>query len=151
MSDTENRTMAIHRTFNAPIQMVWEAWAQAEKIAQWWGPKGMQTKVIQHDFSAGGIWKYVMTMPGGNEFVTEGVYSEIIVPEKIISSADFKPMTEGVEIQALIEPNRDKTNIIFKVVHSTAEYCKQQEEMGFHKGWDSTFDRLNEYLEADLQ
>lgn len=151
MSDTENRTLAIHRTFNAPIQMVWDAWARAEKIAQWWGPKGMQTKVIQHDFSAGGTWKYVMTMPDGNEFVTEGVYSEIVVPEKIISSADFKPMTEGVEIQALFEPNRDKTNFIFKVVHPTAEYCKQQEEMGFYKGWGSTFDRLNEYLKADMQ
>ncbi|WP_297797987.1 SRPBCC domain-containing protein [uncultured Eudoraea sp.] len=151
MSNPDNLTLAIHRTFNAPIQMVWDAWAQSEKIAQWWGPKGMQTKVIQHDFSAGGTWKYVMTMPDGNEFVTEGVYSEIIVPEKIISSADFKPMTEGVEIQALLEPSGDKTNFIFKVVHPTAEYCKQQEEMGFYKGWGSTFDRLNEYLKADMQ
>lgn len=150
MRNTDNRTLAIHRTFNTPIQMVWDAWAQAEKIAQWWGPKGMQTKVIQHDFSAGGTWKYVMTMPDGNEFVTEGVYAEIVALAKIISSADFKPMTEGVEIQAIFEPSGDKTNFIFKVVHPTAEYCKQQEEMGFYKGWGSTFDRLENYLNTSF-
>ncbi len=152
MSNTNefnNRTLTIERTFNAPIQLVWDAWTQAEKIALWWGPKGMQTKVIQHDFKVGGIWKYVMTMPDGNEFVTEGVYSEIVELEKIISSADFKPMTEGVEIQALFEAKEDKTNFTFKVVHPTAEYCKQQEKMGFYNGWGSTFDRLNEYLKTE--
>ena len=122
---------------------------QAEQIALWWGPKGMQTKVIQHDFKVGGHWKYVMKMPDGNEFITEGVYSEIVELEKIISTEDFKPMTEGVEIQALFESKEDKTNFTFNVVHPTAEYCKQQEKMGFYNGWGSTFDRLNDYLQLD--
>ncbi|MGB5386048.1 MAG: SRPBCC domain-containing protein [Eudoraea sp.] len=152
MSNTKelnNRTLTIKRTFNAPIQLVWDAWTRAEQIALWWGPKGMQTKVVKHDFKVGGIWKYVMTMPDGNDFVTEGVYSEIVELVKIISSADFKPMTEGVEIQALFEAKEDKTNFTFKVVHPTAEYCKQQEKMGFYNGWGSTFDRLNEYLQVE--
>jgi len=152
MSNTKelnNRTLTIKRTFNAPIQLVWDAWTQAEQIALWWGPKGMQTKVVKHDFKVGGIWKYVMTMPDGNDFVTEGVYSEIVELVKIISSADFKPMTEGVQIEALFEANGENTNFIFKVVHPTAEYCRQQEKMGFYNGWGSTFDRLNEYLQVE--
>ncbi|MGB5430553.1 SRPBCC family protein [Eudoraea sp.] len=152
MSNTKglsNRTLTIERTFNAPIQLVWDAWTRAEQIALWWGPKGMQTKVVKHDFKVGGIWKYVMTMPDGNDFVTEGVYSEIVELVKIISSADFKPMTEGVEIQALFEAKEDKTNFTFKVVHPTVEYCKQQKKMGFYKGWGSTFDRLSEYLQVE--
>ena len=148
MSNTDSPTLIIQRAFNAPINLVWDAWTQAEQIALWWGPKGMQTKVIQHDFKVGGSWKYVMTMPDGNEFITEGVYSEIVELEKIVSSADFKPMTEGVEIQALFEAKEDKTNFTFKVVHPTAEYCRQQEKMGFYMGWGSTFDRLNEYLKT---
>ncbi|MGB5227933.1 MAG: SRPBCC domain-containing protein [Eudoraea sp.] len=147
--ELNNRTLTIKRTFNAPIQLVWDAWTRAEQIALWWGPKGMQTKVVKHDFKVGGIWKYVMTMPDGNDFVTEGVYSEIVELVKIISSADFKPMTEGVEIQALFEAKEDKTDFTFKVVHPTAEYCKQQEKMGFYNGWGSTFDRLNEYLQVE--
>ncbi len=66
MSNTDSRTLIIQRAFNAPINLVWDAWTQAEQIALWWGPKGMQTKVIQHDFKVGGSWKYVMTMPDGS-------------------------------------------------------------------------------------
>lgn len=147
-SESKNRTLTLERTLNAPIKLVWEAWSQADHISHWWGPKGMETKVIEHDFKVGGNWKYTMLMPDGKEFLTEGVYSEIIEFEKIISSADFKPMTEGVEIQALFEEKGDKTNFTFNVVHPTEEYCKQQEAMGFYNGWASTFDRLENYLEA---
>jgi uncharacterized protein YndB with AHSA1/START domain len=62
-NDLSNRTLTIERTFNAPIQLVWDAWTQAGKISLWWGPKGMQTKVIPHDFKVGGIWTYSMEMP----------------------------------------------------------------------------------------
>lgn len=145
-NDASNRTLTLERTFNAPIKLVWEAWTQPEHIALWWGPKGMDTKVIEHDFKVGGKWKFVMMMPDGNEFVTEGVYSEIVELEKIFSSADFKPMTEGVEIQALFEASGDKTNFTFNVVHPTEEYCKQQEKMGFYNGWGSVFDRLETFV-----
>jgi len=143
-----NRTVSLKRTFNAPIKLVWEAWTQPEHIALWWGPKGMNTKVIEHDFRVGGKWKYTMEMPDGNEFISDGVYSVIDEFEKIFSSANFKPMTEGVEIQALFEEDGDKTNFTFNVVHATEEYCKQQEKMGIMNGWGAVFDRLNTYLNA---
>jgi len=146
MNEAKNRTLTLERIFDAPIKLVWEAWTLAEHIALWWGPKGMKTKVIEHNFRVGGKWKYVMLMPDGNEFISEGEYSEIVELEKIISSANFKPMTEGVEIQALFEENGDKTNFIFNVVHPTEEYCKQQEKMGFYNGWGSVFDRLENYV-----
>ena len=141
-----NRTVSIKRTFNAPIKLVWEAWTQPEHIALWWGPKGMEIKVVEHDFRVGGKWKYTMEMPDGNEFISDGVYSVIVELKKIFSSANFKPMTEGVEIQALFEENGDKTNFTFNVVHPTEEYCKQQEKMGILNGWGSVFDRLETFV-----
>ncbi len=147
-SDLINRTLTLKRTFNAPIQLVWEAWTQPEHIANWWGPKGMKTRVVQHNFSVGGKWEYVMQMPDGKEFTSEGVYTLIEELSKIFSSADFKPMTEGVEIQAIFEEDGDKTNFTFNCVHATVEYCKQQEEMGFYNGWGSVFNRLDEFLTA---
>lgn len=148
MSETNNRTLTLKRTFSAPIKLVWEAWTQPEHIAKWWGPKGMDTKVIEHNFKVGGNWKFAMTMPDGKEFITEGVYSVIVEFEKIFSSADFKPMTEGVEIQALFEENGAQTNFTFNVVHETEEYCKQQEEMGFYNGWGSVFNNLETYVSS---
>ena len=147
-SDEKNRTLTLKRTFNAPLKLVWEAWTQPEHITQWWGPKGMKTNIIEHNFKVGGKWKYVMAMPDGSEFIGEGVYSVIVKLEKIFSSANFIPMTEGVEIQALFESNGDKTSFTFNVVHPTEEYCKQQEKMGFYNGWGSTFDRLESFVKT---
>ena len=146
MDELKKRTLTIKKTFNVPIQLVWDAWTRPEHILQWWGPKGMNTRIVSHEFRIGGSWVFAMTMPDGNEFITEGVYSEIEEPYKIISTADFKPMTEGVVIQALFEEDGEQTNFTFNVVHPTEEYCKQQEEMGFYNGWGSTFERLGEYL-----
>ena len=141
-----NRTITIKRTFYAPINLVWEAWTQSRHIAAWWSPKGITTKVIEHDFRVGGKWKYIMPMPDGQEFVAEGAYTEIVEFKKIISSANFKPMTEGVEIQALFQADGNDTNFTFNVVHPTEEYRIQQEKMGIMNGWGTVFDRLSELL-----
>ena len=146
----ENRTLTLTRTFNAPIKLVWEAWTKAEHIAHWWGPKGMEVKIIEHNFEVGGQWRYSMTMPNGAEFITEGVYSLIEELKRIHSSADFKPMTEGVELQSIFEEDGEKTNFTFHVIHETEEYCKQQEDMGFYKIWGSVFDNLQDYLKEKV-
>ncbi len=148
--DKSKRTVTINRIFNAPLELVWEAWTQPKHIAKWWSPKGIETKVIEHNFSVGGKWKYSMPMPNGQEFIAEGEYTEIIELEKIISLANFRPMTEGVEIQALFEKNGEKTNFTFNVVHQTEAYKIQQEKMGILNGWGSVFDRLDTLL-VDLK
>ncbi len=147
-NDLKDRTLTIERVLKAPVQLVWEAWSQPEHIAQWWGPKGMEVRVEAHDFQVGGNWKYLMTMPNGSDFIAEGTYLEIVLHEKICSSANFRPMTEGVEIQALFQAQGEATQFTFNVVHPTVEYCQQQEKMGFKNGWGSTFDRLSAHLEG---
>ncbi|MEM6813048.1 MAG: SRPBCC domain-containing protein [Bacteroidota bacterium] len=145
-NDLTNRTLTLERTFNAPIDLVWEAWTQPEHVAKWWAPHGMDLEVIEHDFSVGGKWKYAMPMPDGNQFISEGVYSEIVPQKKIVTTADFKPMTEGVELHIQFEKDGNQTKFTFSVIHKTEEYCKQQEEMGFYNGWGSAFERLDKML-----
>ncbi|TGV00609.1 SRPBCC domain-containing protein [Flavivirga rizhaonensis] len=148
MSDLKNRTLTIEKTFNAPVQLVWDAWTQSEHILKWWAPKGMDIKVIEHDFKVGGKWKYAMPMPDGNKFISEGIYKEIVTLKKIVTSADFKPMTENVELQTYFEADGENTKFVFKVIHATEAYCKQQEEMGFYNGWGSAFERLETTLKT---
>lgn len=145
----DSRTVTIKRTFDAPIQLVWTAWTQPGHIVQWWSPKGIKTKIVEHEFIEGGKWKFVMPMPDGSEFIAEGVYREIVEFEKIISLANFKPMTEGVEIQALFKESGNKTEFTFNVVHPTEEYRIQQEKMGILNGWGSVFARLEEFLKGN--
>lgn len=145
-NDLAKRTLSIRKTFDAPVELVWEAWTAPEHIALWWGPKGMTVRIIEHDFSAGGNWKYIMPMPNGTEFISEGTYSEIMKFQKIVTSANFRPMTEGVEIRVVFEKEGDRTNFTFSVIHPTEEYKLQQEKMGFYNGWGSTLKRFEELM-----
>jgi hypothetical protein len=60
-------------------------------------------------------------------------------------------MTEGVEIRVLFEPDGDKTNFTFSVVHPTEAYCKQQEQMGFYNGWGSALSRLETFIDTIIK
>jgi uncharacterized protein YndB with AHSA1/START domain len=144
--DKSNRTITIKRTFDAPIALVWEAWSDPKHIAKWWNPTGEGTKIVEHSFKVGGKWKYSMPMPNGQEFIAEGEYTEIIPLEKIVSSANFRPMTEGVEIESLFVKNGNKTDFTFNVIHPTEAYKIQQEEMGIMNGWGGVFSRLDVFL-----
>ena len=87
-------------------------------------------------------------MPDGNEFISEGVYSEIDPPNKLVTSANFRPMTEGVQLEVLLEAEGDTTHFTFNVIHPTAEYREQQEKMGIYNGWGGAFDRLEAFLDS---
>jgi hypothetical protein len=71
--------------------------------------------------------------------------------EAYATSADFKPMTEGVELHVEFEADGDKTNFTFSVIHATEEYCKQQEKMGFYNGWGSAFNRMESVIINQLK
>lgn len=143
MSNTgnaKNRTLTIKKVFNAPVNLVWNAWTEADQIVQWWAPQGMKIKVVEHNFTVGGKWKFSMPMPNGGDFVSEGTYLEIVEHKKIITSADFKPMTENVELHVSFEADGDKTE----------SYAKAQEKMGFYNGWGSALNRMEEVISKQL-
>ena len=142
----DNKTITIKRIFNAPLESVWDAWSKADQIKQWWGPNGMPVIVTSQDFVINGKWEYRMTMPNGKDFISEGVYAEIEDYKRIYTSANFKPMTEGIEMDIRFESKNGATEFIFSCIHPTEEYCKQQEEMGAYKGWGAAFDRLEAFL-----
>ncbi|MEL6988768.1 MAG: SRPBCC domain-containing protein [Bacteroidota bacterium] len=141
-----NRTVTIERILDAPIDIVWEAWTNPEHIALWWSPKGVKTIVEIHEFKIGGHWKYIMPMPNGKEFIAEGIYTIIEPKTRIKSSADFRPMTEGVEIETILKAKGEQTHFVFHIIHPTESYKEKQERMGIQNGWGSVFDRLDELL-----
>jgi len=145
--DVSNRTITIEKKLEAPIDLVWEAWTDPQHIANWWAPQGMSMEVVTFEFKVGGAWKYTMPMSDGKQFISEGIFKEIVAKEKIVTSADFKPMTEGVELQISFLADGDKTQLHFSVIHPTEEYCRQQEKLGIYNGWGSAFERLSERLE----
>ena len=78
------REFVVERVFDAPRELVWQAWTEPEHLAHWWGPQGWTLPVCTVDFRPGGIWHYCMRGPEGEESWGKATYREIVEPERIV-------------------------------------------------------------------
>ena len=90
MTQEDSLDIVIERVFDAPRELVWKLWTEPEHVAQWWGPRGMTTRVDELDLRPGGSWRYVMLAPDGSEYPQSGTFREIVPPETIVTSAAFE-------------------------------------------------------------
>jgi uncharacterized protein YndB with AHSA1/START domain len=54
------KELVITREFNAPKDLVFNVWTEAEHLAKWWGPKGSIITVAEFNFVPGGRFHYKM-------------------------------------------------------------------------------------------
>ena len=85
----QNQELIIERTFNAPRELVFNAWTDASQLAQWWGPKEMQMGNISLDLRPGGSFHYSMKAENGFEMWGRFAYREIVAPERIVFVSSF--------------------------------------------------------------
>lgn len=81
-----DRAFAITRTFDAPRALVFQAFTESERLAQWWGPKGFTLRVARLDLRPGGVFHYEMKSPNGHSMWGKFVYREIVPPRGSRSS-----------------------------------------------------------------
>jgi uncharacterized protein YndB with AHSA1/START domain len=150
-----DREIVITRVFNAPRELVFKAWTEPKHIAQWWGPKGFTTRVTELDLRPGGRARYVMIGPDGTEYPVKGVFREIVLPERIVTSDEFDEgfekvvnadLPKGIITTAVFEDLNGKTKLTLRIMHESVEDRRKHEEMGVVAGWNSSFDCLDEYL-----
>ncbi|HYK63453.1 MAG TPA: SRPBCC domain-containing protein [Patescibacteria group bacterium] len=79
-----DREIVFTRVFNAPRELVWKAFTERDRMAQWWGMKGMSTQIRELDLRPGGTFLYVVRMPDGREMLGKWVYREIVAPELLV-------------------------------------------------------------------
>ena len=48
-AETAEREIVITRVFDAPRELVWQAWTDPEHVVRWWGPKGFTTTIETMD------------------------------------------------------------------------------------------------------
>lgn len=80
------KQIEVTKIFNAPVEMVWKVWTDAELIKRWWGPKHFSSPVAKIDFREGGKSIVSMLAPkemGGQEFYSIWVYQKIILLQTI--------------------------------------------------------------------
>lgn len=79
------------RTLPFSPKEVFEAFAQPERLAQWWGPKGFTNTFEQFEFQSGGRWVFVMHAPNGANYPNESFFDEVVPNEKIVIRHVFEP------------------------------------------------------------
>jgi uncharacterized protein YndB with AHSA1/START domain len=65
--DPDALTMTITASFDAPIERVWQMWADPRLLERWWGPPTYPATVVDHDLTPGGSVTYFMTGPEGDQ------------------------------------------------------------------------------------
>jgi uncharacterized protein YndB with AHSA1/START domain len=65
--DFDSLSMILVAEFDAPIERVWQLWADPRQLERWWGPPTHPATVEKHDLAVGGEVTYVMTGPGGQK------------------------------------------------------------------------------------
>jgi uncharacterized protein YndB with AHSA1/START domain len=86
----------IIRWFNAPRQLVFNAWTDPAMLVRWFGCAAFTTMDAQADARAGGAWRVVMRSPEGQDFPAYGEYIEVVSPERIVMTHRWEKQVAGV-------------------------------------------------------
>ena len=144
------RELVLTRTFNAPRALVFAAWTDPTRVAQWWGPHGFTTPVCEVDARPGGAIRIHMRGPDGTVYPMTGVYQEVVAPERLVfTSAALdktgKPLFEVLTTVTFAEQGGKTTlTLRARVIKSTAEAAPYLQ--GMEAGWTQTLERLETHL-----
>ncbi len=96
VANDDSPEFVISRTFDAPRELVWKAWTESERLAQWFGPKGAKIISSNNDLRTGGIYHYGMRTPDGTEIWGRWVYREIEEPSRLVFVNSFSDPEGGI-------------------------------------------------------
>jgi uncharacterized protein YndB with AHSA1/START domain len=65
--DFDRLTLTLTADFAAPVDRVWQLWADPRQLERWWGPPTYPATVEEHDLTPGGSVTYFMTGPEGDK------------------------------------------------------------------------------------
>lgn len=86
-----NAALSTERVLSANPRKVFAAFAQPDRLAQWWGPNGFTNTFAQFEFKPGGRWVFVMHGPDGANYPNESVFREIQPDTKIVIEHVVEP------------------------------------------------------------
>ncbi|MFD2611128.1 SRPBCC domain-containing protein [Paenibacillus gansuensis] len=162
VSRVEGNDLILERVFDAPRELVFQAFSKEEHLKHWWGPRGWILSVCRVDFRPGGTWHYCMKCMDENQGDFYGMeswgiatYHEIDEPNRIVYSDSFSDadgnivegMPTSITTMELLDEN-GQTKLVSRTRYNTPEELKAVMDMGMLQGITETWDRLAEHLAA---
>jgi uncharacterized protein YndB with AHSA1/START domain len=136
------RELVITRVFDAPRALVFKVWTEPERLVRWWGPEGFTVPSCEMDLRPGGAFRFLMRSPEGTDHRLQGVYREIVEPERLVFTwawvdADGKPGHETLVTVTFAEHGAKTKLTLHQAVFESVESRDSHEE-----GWTECLDRL---------
>jgi uncharacterized protein YndB with AHSA1/START domain len=155
---TPIKEVEFERSYDAPLETVWQAWTDPVMIKEWWGPNDVSIPECEIDLRVGGRIYIVMEAGEamgpykGTRWPMEGEYT--VVDNNSRLSYTAKAWTEGHEETTQIDQvtelsltdENGKTKLKLKaIINKTGSDAKMAVE-GMQMGFNQQLDKLEKLL-----
>jgi uncharacterized protein YndB with AHSA1/START domain len=145
-----DREIVLTREFNAPRELVFEAYTNPEHVRNWWGPRSSTKVLFEAEVRPGGSWRYVILSGEGDEVPFTGVYQEVTPPDRLVYTEvyDVAPFNSGDPALNTVTFTAEKGRTVVSVttVYPTKEVRDYVLSTGMEGGAAESYDRLEELL-----
>ena len=139
--------LRITRVFNAPRQLVWQAWTTPAMLVHWFGCAAFSTIDAEADVCEGGQWRVVMRAPDGTDYPAYGTYTAV-------RPIDHLAFTHQWEKQVVeVNPANHRTQVTVDLYEEGAKTRMEFRQTGLASedsrdshigGWCDSMDKLAE-------
>ncbi len=140
--DLDARSLTIVSEFDAPVERVWQIWADPRQLERWWGPPGFPATVTDHQLAPGGRVNYHMTGPDGAEYPGWWIVREVDAPHLLVTQDGFSgedgapdlDMPVSIMRVTLADLGDGRTRMTMVSTWPTLEAMQQTLDMGAEEG-----------------
>ena len=151
-------TMTVASEWDAPIDRVWQLWADPRKLERWWGPPTYPATVTAHDLRSGGRVEYHMTGPEGDQPHGYWEVLEADAPRRLVfrdgfANDDGTPISDMPinEVRvAISEAGGGQTRMSIESVFPSAAAMEQLIAMGMEQGLREAVGQIDAILAEDV-
>ncbi|CAM2903423.1 SRPBCC family protein [Skermania piniformis] len=151
--DVDARTLTITAEFAAPIERIWQVYADPEQLGKVWGPPTYPATFVAHDLRPGGRMNYFMTGPDGDKFAGFWEITAVDEPHSFafddgFADLDFNPnpdlpVSKNVVTFSAIDGG---TKAVYVSTYASAEALQQVLDMGVVDGASSAINQIDELV-----
>jgi len=151
--DFDNLTLTVVADFHAPIQRVWQLWADPRQLERWWGPPSHPATVEAHDLTPGGAVTYFLTGPQGQR--SRGWWQVTSVnPSKSLEFIDGSADQDGTPIADLpttavrlqLTGHDGGTRMVVRSIFDSREQMEQLDRIGATQVFVQAVDQMDALL-----
>src|SRR5215831_10062124 len=146
VTTSSDREIVLTRVFDAPRQMVFDAFSKPELLKRWFGPRGWSLVVCDVDLRVGGGFRFVLQGPDGRQMGMRGVYREIVAPERSVHMESFDDYPGESQVTAHFVEQNGQTTLRATVLYPSKDVRDMVLQTGMEHGAAESYDKLAELL-----